>query len=255
MKGCLNYPRIQCLVFAVLLFAHMLTAAKAETRPSGERIKADAIVMTVDGEPVSVAEYILVMEGRTSEVFNYFNGKSGLEDHLGYWKDDGKPENPILRLRSVVTEEFRRIKTIQGLAKKKGLMKDVSFAAFSEGLIKENARRQKAVDNNQVIYGPRQYQAYRYYYFQLKDLEQALLEAFQKEPTNAIPDPEIERFYADNKAGIGDKPLSDLRAQIARVLQAKNFEKRIEGRIADAKVVVDTPVLNTIAPRHDPIVP
>lgn len=245
MKARLSRLRIPCLAVFVFL-SHFLAAATAENPPA-----ADATVLTVDGAPVSVAEYRLVMEGRTAEVFNYFHGKSGLEDHLGYWKDDGKPENPILRLRSVVTTEFRRIKTIHGLAKKQGLIKDVSFATFREGLMAENARRQKAVDNKEVIYGPRQYQPYRYYYFQLKDLEQALLEAFQKEPANAIPEPAIEAFYTANKESIGDKPLSDLREQIARMFQKKNFEKWIETTAAQARVQIDATVLNMIAPRHD----
>lgn len=241
MKARLSLLRIPCLAVVVFL-APFLSAAPAD----------DATVLTVDGEPVSVAEYRLVMEGRTAEVFNYFHGKSGQEDHLGYWKDDGKPENPIRRLRRVVTAEFRRIKTIHSLAKKKGLLKDASFAAFREGLVAENARRQKAVDNKEVIYGPRQYQAYRYYYFQLKDLEQALLEAFQKEPANAIPEPAIEAFYTTHKESIGDKPLGDLREQIARMFQKKNFEKEIETAAAAASVKIEETVLTALAPRQDP---
>ncbi len=246
MNARLSRFRIPCLAVLVFL-SPFLAAATAENPPA-----SDATVLTVDGAPVSVAEYRLVMEGRTAEVFNYFHGKNGLEDHLGYWKDDGKPENPIRRLRGVVTEEFRRIKTIHSLAEKKGLLKDASFAAFREGLMAENARRQKAVDNKEVIYGPRQYQPYRYYYFQLKDLEQALLEIFQKEPTNAIPEPDIEAFYATHKENIGDKPLSDMREQIARMFQKKNFEKWIETAAAQAPVKINEAVLNTIAPRHDP---
>jgi hypothetical protein len=241
MKASLSLLRIPCLAVFVFL-APFLSAAPSD----------DATVLTVDGAPVSVAEYRLVMEGRTAEVFNYFHGKTGLEDHLGYWKDDGKPENPIRRLRGVVTDEFRRIKTIHSLAEKKGLLKDASFAAFREGLIAENARRQKAVDNKEVIYGPRQYQPYRYYYFQLKDLEQALLEIFQKEPANAIPEPAIEAFYTTHKESIGEKPLSDMREQIARMFQKKNFEKEIETTAAQASVKIDEAVITTLAPRHDP---
>ena len=101
-------------------------------------LKADPTVLTVDGEPVSAAEYTLVMEGRTAEVTNYFYAKDGLADHAGYWKDDGKPANPIRTLRDQVTAELRAVKTVQRLAKEKGVIADISYAAFHEDFLKEN---------------------------------------------------------------------------------------------------------------------
>ena len=234
------------VLFVVL--SRLMFAATPEQPASAP---SDPIVMTVDGEAVSAAEYTLVMEGRVAEVAGYFHGQ-GVDDHLGYWTDDGKGDNPIKMLRKVVTEELTRIKTIQGWAKQKGLITDTSYAVFHQGLLAENARRQKAVENKQVIYGPTQYKAYRYYFFKLSDLNQALLASVTKEPDYAVPAADIETFYKDNRDAFGARGLEDVRAQIVGIFQKKKYEARLKERIAQAKVQVDTVVLNTIAPRHDP---
>lgn len=227
-------------------FLAMVISASAACAAAGE-----AVALTVDSEPVTAAEYRLVMEGKTAEVFNYFYGKDGLEDRHGYWNDDGRAENPIRHLRTVVVNELKRIKTVQRLAKEKGVVADISFGAFEQELARENERRRKAAENKQVIYGPKQYQAYRYYFFRLKDHEQATLEAFAKEPVNAAPEKEIEDFYAANAAHFEGRALSETRDQIGRMLQRRKFTAMVAERTRQAEVEIHEEVLNAIAPRKD----
>lgn len=212
---------------------------------------SEAVVMTVDGEPVTAPEYRLVMEGKTAEVFNYFYGKDGREDRPGYWQDDGQAENPIRRLRTVVTDEMRRIKTVQRVAKEKGVLTDISFAAFQAELTRENERRRVAVEKNQVIYGPKQYKPYRYYFFRLQDHEQAAFEAFIKDPGNAAQEKAIADFYAANASHFEGRPLSEMRDQIARILQRKTFDAMIVAQVEKAKVEINAEALNAIVPRID----
>lgn len=215
-------------------------------------MSGDPVVMTINGEPVSEREFKLVMDGRVAEVTGYFYGTYKLEDHSGYWWDNGKAESPIKLLRKIATEELTRIKTIQGWAKQKGLITDTSYAAFQQGMLAENARRLKAVESKQAIYGPTQYKEYRYYFFKLTDLNQALLESVAKEPDYAVPAAEIETFYKENQDVFGARGLEDVRAQIVSIFQKKKYEARLNELIAQAKVEIDSAVLNTIAPRHDP---
>ncbi len=215
-------------------------------------LKADPTVLTVDDEPVSAAEYKLVMEGRTAEVTNYFYAKHGLADQAGYWKDDGKPANPIRTLRDLVTTELRGIKTVQRLAKAKGVTADISYAVFREDFLKENARRAKALEKKEVIYGPKIYKERPYYYFRQTDLGQALLEVFSKEPENAIPEAEIAAFYEENKELLAGKPLEEVRGRIVSALQKKKYEQWVKDQTAQAKVEINADVLGGIAPRHDP---
>jgi hypothetical protein len=211
---------------------------------------ADPVVMTIDGEPVSAGEFKLVMEGHISNVAGYFYGK-GIEDHQGYWKDSAAEESPIRMLRKVVTDDLKRIKTIQGWAKQKGLIADISFAAYEDHFRSENERRAQALARGDVIYGPKQYQPYRYYFFRLRDLDQALLEKLAKEPAYTVPDADIETFYKENKETFGDRSLEDAKAQIRSMYQKKKYAAELKERIASAKVEVNQDALFALAPRHD----
>lgn len=240
-------PLTLALAFAsALLVAAPLGSAEPASPPP------DPVVLTVDGEPVSAAEYRLVMNGRVSEVFTYFHAKDGREDRLGYWKDDGLAENPIRKLHELTTAEFREIKTIQALAKKAGAVSDISYAAFKEGLAKENARRARALENREVIYGPTRYKEHRYYHFQLADLKQAALESFFKDPANSVTAADIDAFYSANQEHFKETPLNEVRDRIARILQKKTFEKRLAETAARARVEISAEALAAIAPRHDP---
>lgn len=239
-------------LIAVVAAVSLPLTARAENRAATSPEAADAVVMTIDSEPVATAEYTLIMRGRVSEVFNYFHEKSGLEDRLGYWKDDGQPENPVRKLRELVTNEFKQIKTVQRLAKQKGVTQDISYRGFQDRFSQENARRLKALEAKQVIYGPKQYTEERYYYFKQTDLATALQEALAKGPELAITDAEILAFYDSQKELVGDRPLVDLRPQIIALLQKQKYDALIADLIAKAKVEINTDVLNAIAPRHDP---
>lgn len=244
-----------CLGLAALLLASplsMIPRLQAADQPMhAATVAADPVVMTVNGEPVSADEYTLIMHGRVAEVFSYFFEKSGMEDRLGYWKDDGQPENPIRKLQGMVTEELRRLKTVQHLAKKKGLVQDISYAAFKDRLAKENARRREALASNQVIYGPQQHREPRYYYFQQKDLEQALLESLSKGPELAVSSEEIEKFHAEHKEALGETLAEDKRFQIISELQKRKFQALIDDLVAKADVRIQSEILKGIAPRHD----
>lgn len=205
--------------------------------------------MTISGEPVSVAEFKLVMEGRLSDVAGHFHAQ-GIDDHHGYWNEKESGESPIQLLRKFVTQDLTRIKTIQAWAKEKGLIKDISFAAYLRHLSEENDRRKKASESGDIIYGPKQYQPYRYYFFRLKDLEKALSDKLAKDAGPA-PEADIASFYEQNKESFGGRDLEDSRAQIVGMFQKRKFSAELKERIDAAKVEIDAAIIKTIAPRHD----
>ncbi len=249
----LSALRLSLAALALSCFANLPLATQAEERPTTVHTTAtDAVVMMIDGEPVTTAEYTLVMRERVAEVFNYFHEKSGLEDRLGYWKDDGQSENPIRKLRERVANELKQIKTVQRLAKQKGVVRDISFQAFKERLTHENIRRLKALDQKQVVYGPKQYDETRYYYFKQADWDQELQDALAKEPALAVSDAEVEQFFASRKDFVAERPLSDVRHRIIATLQAQKYRALIAEHVAKAKVEIDITVLSAISPRHDP---
>lgn len=246
----LSFLRTSLTVFGFVLFSHLTGIAEEKSPPPSETLASDPIVMTIEGAPVSVAEFKLVMEGHISDVAGHFHAL-GIDDHQGYWNDKEGAETPIGLLRKFVIEDLKRIKTTQSWAQEKGLINDISFAAYREHLTAENVRRKATVESGGVIYGPKQYKAYRYYFFRLRDLDQALLEKLAESPEYALPEAEVVAYYNENKEVFAGRALEDIRAQILSFLQKKKYEAALKERIAAAKVEVDEAVLKTIAPRHD----
>jgi hypothetical protein len=212
---------------------------------------ADPVVATINNEAVTAAEYRLVMERKTAEVFGYMKQRYDLDDHPGYWSESTGPEGPLAKLREVVLEELVRIKVCQGLAKEKGLVRETSFAAFQEEFQRENARRSEAKRQGQVVYGPAQYRMAAYYYIRFGDLIYKLTQALAKEGEAQIPEAEIVKFYQENKASYDNKPLAEVRQRILEVLSLKEARKQLKALYASASVKVNEKPLRGLVPRVD----
>ena len=233
------------------LFAQSTSVATARDGSAGVEASADGVVMTINELPVSSAEYKMVMQRRTAEVYVYFKQAQNRDDGPGYWIEDGAGETPLRKLRGLVKEELVRIKIIQGLAQKHGLLKDAGFTAFQENLKAENERRKQAVAANQVIYGPRQYRETAYYYILVGDLDHKLRAIVAKEPGQEVTEADITEYYEANKDRVGDKTLADVRPKIVDILQRKNYDRYLHGLRASARVEVNAAALVTLVPRKD----
>jgi hypothetical protein len=212
----------------------------------------DGAVMTINQLPVLPAEYRMVMQRRTAEVHVHFKQIQNRDDGPGYWLDEGAGGTPLQKLRELVEEELVRIKVIQGLAQKHGLLKDAGYDAFLEKLAGENARRKQAVAAKQVIYGPRQYREAAYFYIMLGDLNHKLQSIVAKEPGQAVSDADVTKYYEASKDRVGEKTLADLKPKIVDILQHENYERYLQGLCASARVEADAAALATLVPRIDP---
>ena len=219
--------------------------------PKAMPAQVDPVVATINNEKVPAAEYRLIMERKTADVFSYFKEHKDLDDHVGYWSESSGPEGPLARLRQVVLEELIRIKVHQSLAKEKGLIKETSFANFKEEFERENVRRAAAKSAGQVIYGPSQYRIGTYYYILFGDLAYKLKQAIAKELEPEIPESEIKSYYEANKDSLGGKSLDDMRRKILVFLSTKAAEKKLDALCASAKVEVNEPLLRPLVPRSD----
>jgi parvulin-like peptidyl-prolyl isomerase len=121
------------------------------------------VVLSVNGEAVTEAEYNIFLNQERADVFQYFYEKYGAKDNPTFWTTNFNGEIPLERARQQATPKLVRHKLEQNLAKQYGLLNDSSFQAFLARLEAENKRRQQAVTANQPIYGPQQYSAQNYY--------------------------------------------------------------------------------------------
>ncbi|NOU62703.1 hypothetical protein GC096_01415 [Paenibacillus sp. LMG 31461] len=127
-------------------------------------IKDDQIVATVNGEPIRVSEFMLIMNNNyVAKTYNYFTNKYGVKDYQDFWSTRYGNEKPIDYAKSLTLKEWIRIKSEQILMKQYGVVSDMTYESFLNELEKENNRRKTAVENKQVIYGPVEYSEYQYF--------------------------------------------------------------------------------------------
>lgn len=233
-----------------LLFAQVATLFAQPAIPAD-----DPTVLTINGEPVSAAEYTLVMHRQTAAVYSHFKQTRDLDDHPGYWSPASGPDGPLAKLRELTLAELVRIKVYQAEARNRGLMKNIDFASFRTAHESENARRLAAKARNEVIYGPPQYRQDVYYYILLGDIAYKVEHAIARELEPAVTGAEIDAFLAEHKEDF--KPLSteDARRRAVEILSLRAAHQKLAGLRSSAVTEVRPESLARISPRPDDTTP
>lgn len=246
-SGCPLRRRISLCMLA------LLPCLPGRADNAGDRAPADPIVATINQEPVSAAEYRIIMGRKTPLVYSYFKSEKNIDDHLGYWSETSGPNGPLAKLREMVRDELVRIKVVQGLAKEKGLIPDISFATLQNDYTRENARRRAALETGEVIYGPQQYlRLETYYYTRFGDLRYRLLCALAKDVEAGISEESIKSYYNESLMASHAPLDADLKIRIRDLLAKKQAEKQVEALQASAQVEMKAELLRGIIPRVDP---
>jgi hypothetical protein len=208
----------------------------------------DPVVGRINDEPVTAAEYRLVMLREAPNVFSHLKATHDLDDHAGYWQDGGEP---LSLLRNAVRIELVRVKVFQALARDRGLIKDTGFGVFLEDHATENARREEAVSKGEVIYGPRNYSVAALYYVRMGELAFRLTDLLAKEAEPAISDESVEEVYRERRSEFGEKSLSEVKTPIRAWLAKTRAEKQLEALCAVARVEMNVSELQKLVPRVD----
>ena len=229
------------IVFLSCLLAASVTAF-------GTVAPADPIVGRINDEPVTAAEYRLVMLREASNVFSHLKSTRNLDDHPGYWRDGGEP---LGQLRDAVRDELVRVKVLQGLARERGLISDTGFDVFMADHAAENARRETAVSKGEVIYGPRNYSVAALYYIRMGELSFRLTDLLAKEAEPTITSESVEEVYRERRSEFGEKSLPDVRTPIRAWLAKSRAEQQLTALCAAARVEMNAVELRKLVPRVD----
>lgn len=151
----------------------------------------------VDGEPVyGEAEY------GEAEAVPGETGRGG--------KSRPSVEVPLDKLVADVRERLLRSRAQQQLAQADGVLEGTGFAAYQEALEAENARRQQAADNGDIVYGPQQYGMRTFYNYYFSMLRQMTIEQMWETDWLAAAEQAAAQRYAsqgDAGAALGERPL------------------------------------------------
>ncbi len=181
---------------AVLIAASgiAIAAAHAWDRPSEE----GKIVAWVDGAPVHRGEFERALRANKSRVVDEYYVKYGAEQTTEFWTTAYGGETPSEAIRRLALEDSVKLKVTQKIAQEQGILTDISYSGFLRELELENRRRQEAVAEGKVVYGPVRYseEAYLEYAMSnaIREVKSRLLEREWK------PDErELRQFYEANK--------------------------------------------------------
>lgn len=221
------------IVFALLAGLYWIRGADGSSR-------GDVPIAEMNGEPLSMSEFQMVLQLQKSKVFEEFRSRYGAQFDDRFWNTQFEGRTPLERAKQAALDELTRIKLQQMLARDEGLTDDIGYEAFLERLRSENARRSEAVADGRVISGPMRYDAAAYYDDQLAKLVIELKEKLASEGKWAQDEQTLRAYYekiketayrAETKRTLQKItiPYADAQEKAATARKAENLLRRIKG--------------------------
>lgn len=162
---------------------------------------------TVDGTPIHVNEFRKAIQANKAQITDYFYEKYKAQPSASFWTTSYGGEIPLELLKKKALEDCVRIKVQQMIAKEQGVLTDISYEGFLKSLKVENDRRQKAIQEQKVIFGPVRYTENAYFEYVMSN---AILSVTRNLAKNGwSPDEQqSKQFYEANKSQLYQAPAS-----------------------------------------------
>jgi len=186
-------------------------------------------VATINGEPVTLREFMLHARSLRSLVISEYKIRFGVEYNGGFWTHNFGGKTPLEALKTRTLDTLISVKIQQLSARKAGIVSDISYQGFLAALDTENVRRLAAKQSGKVIYGPVQYSEEVYYNYLFSSMvnslkeslsqsrfditEAKLKEAFEKEKDSLFQlgyytRVQLIRLKTDDNVGSNDKKVA-----------------------------------------------
>lgn len=162
-------------------------------------ISNEAVVASVNGEPIVVAELLTAAAHARAGVLADFRARYGARIDGGFWTARFGGERPIDALKPKALELAIRRKVEQLLMKQEGILPDASYRGYLALLASENQRRREALRTGVPIYGPEQYSEQDYLEYLISNGTIALEERL---PGLVAGDAELLREYEAVKSSL-----------------------------------------------------
>ena len=190
-------------------------------------IDDNEIVLTINNEPVTKAEYLFIMSGLKPEVYSSFAQNF---DGPEFWKRNFNGEVPGKVLHQKTVQTLKRIKTEQSLMKAYKIADDITYNGFITGLNAENARRKMAIEKKIPIYGPLEFDERTYFQYLHSERVQKLKKSIINE--SSIKQDDMNRMFEEMKKALVEdmEPVNpdELKAYIKMELLKKKYEELID---------------------------
>ncbi|WP_223260445.1 peptidyl-prolyl cis-trans isomerase [Paenibacillus ihbetae] len=145
-------------LFTAVIFILVFMSITINPKPKPSKAnQEDDFFATVDGFPIHANEFQRAIHANKSVIIRYFYEKYGAEQSAAFWNTSYGGEFPLELLKKKALEDTVNLKIQQIIAMEQGVLTDISYGSFEQNFNQENERRQKAINNNQVVFGPAQY--------------------------------------------------------------------------------------------------
>lgn len=185
------------LVFLFLVEPHNCVSLPVEPHNCAS-LQSDSVVAVVDGEDVTLGEFMLQARALRSGVINNFRITGENEFGNGFWSQKYDGTMPMDVLKKKALDTLVQIKVQQISARKAGIVDDISYPGFLKAMKAENKRRLAAKQAGKVIYGPVQYSEEVYYNYLFSNMVNSLKERMAG-PVFMINDEKLKEIYEMEK--------------------------------------------------------
>jgi len=186
-------------LFAIpVAIAALVCGLVAMPKGTQEGALAGDWVARVDGEPISVRLFERRVAANRARAYAHFRQTYGAEDSAGFWTSSYGGETPLAWTKKRALAECVRIKLEQVLAREKGVIEDIGYAAFLENLERENDRRRRALAAGEPIYGPTEYGEDTYFSYLFSNTVIELKRRLGRKELEATEE-ELKAHYEDVK--------------------------------------------------------
>ncbi len=149
-------------------------------------------------------------------------------------------------VREATLKQLARIKVEQIYAKQLGVIDDISYEGFLRSLKAENTRREKAFKNNEIIYGPVQYNERDYFAYVYSNMVINVKRKLETEG-NFITENDVRTFYEINKAELySNMEYNEYKDSIRVQAIHEKYEKMIDQRVIEAEILINKEIYNSI---------
>ena len=118
---------------------------------------------TVNNLTISTKLFNSKMNEKRAEIYSYFKLKYGVDDNKKFWTTSYGGEIPLVVEKEKALKDIVRIITQQELAKKKGVIDDISYEKVIKDCDQLNKKRKQDLAKGKVIYGPVEYSLDNYF--------------------------------------------------------------------------------------------
>ena len=135
------------------------------------------------------------MSTNEAQVSQYFYDHYGVRDSADFWTTPHGGTTPLTMLKELTTQQVVQLTAQLEMARARGLVGDVTYAALTAGMRQENQRKASAVAQHQPVYGLTSFTEAAYFNYVTSNLEAILtqnLEEAMQPPATAV----LEQLYS-----------------------------------------------------------